>query len=85
MTKLLAAAVALVTGLIVSRDAAALPAVQQRAGVSHAEAATGRRHAPLAHGASVHAFNFEVVSPRDASSGLPTGKRMHKPYTVAGH
>jgi hypothetical protein len=23
-----------------------------------------------------------VVSPRDAASGLPTGKRMHKPYTV---
>jgi hypothetical protein len=23
-----------------------------------------------------------VVSPRDPASGLPTGKRMHKPYTV---
>ena len=22
----------------------------------------------------------EVISPRDAASGLPTGKRMHKPY-----
>jgi hypothetical protein len=22
-----------------------------------------------------------VVSPRDVASGLPTGKRMHKPYT----
>ena len=22
-----------------------------------------------------------VVSPRDAASGLPTGKRMHKPFT----
>jgi hypothetical protein len=23
-----------------------------------------------------------TISPRDAASGLPTGKRMHKPYTV---
>ena len=23
-----------------------------------------------------------IVSPRDPASGLPTGKRMHKPYTV---
>ena len=22
-----------------------------------------------------------IVSPRDPASGLPTGKRMHKPYT----
>ena len=24
-----------------------------------------------------------VAAPRDAASGLPTGKRMHKPYTVS--
>jgi bacteriocin-like protein len=24
-----------------------------------------------------------VVSPRDPASGLPTGKRMHKPYGLA--
>ena len=23
-----------------------------------------------------------VISPRDAASGLPTGKRMHKPFTI---
>jgi hypothetical protein len=23
-----------------------------------------------------------IVSPRDAASGLPTGKRMHKPFSV---
>ena len=28
------------------------------------------------------AFNHEVVSPRDAASGLPTGKRQHKPISV---
>jgi type VI secretion system secreted protein Hcp len=30
----------------------------------------------------VIAFNHEVVSPRDAASGLPTGKRQHKPVTI---
>ena len=28
----------------------------------------------------VIAVSHEIVSPRDAASGLPTGKRMHKPY-----
>jgi len=27
-------------------------------------------------------YSHEVVSPRDAASGLPTGKRQHKPLTV---
>lgn len=27
-------------------------------------------------------FNHEVLSPRDAASGLPTGKRQHKPLTI---
>ena len=27
-------------------------------------------------------FSHEVESPRDASSGLPTGKRQHKPLTI---
>lgn len=26
-------------------------------------------------------FNTEIVSPRDAASGLPTGKKMHKPIS----
>ncbi len=26
--------------------------------------------------------NHEVISPRDAASGLPTGKRQHKPITI---
>ena len=30
----------------------------------------------------VHAYTHEVVTPRDAASGLPTGKRMHKPLTI---
>lgn len=30
----------------------------------------------------VHSFSQEIVSPRDAASGLPTGKRVHKPITI---
>lgn len=30
----------------------------------------------------VIAVNHEIVSPRDPASGLPTGKRMHKPFTI---
>ncbi len=30
----------------------------------------------------VHAFSNEIDSPRDPASGLPTGKRMHKPIRI---
>lgn len=30
----------------------------------------------------VYGFSHEVVSPRDSASGLPTGKRQHKPITI---
>ena len=30
----------------------------------------------------VIAINHEIVSPRDAASGLPTGKRQHKPFVI---
>jgi type VI secretion system secreted protein Hcp len=30
----------------------------------------------------VVAYSHEIVSPRDAASGLPTGKRMHKPLSI---
>jgi len=30
----------------------------------------------------VIAAHHEVVSPRDPASGLPTGKRMHKPFVI---
>ncbi len=30
----------------------------------------------------IYGWNHEVVSPRDAASGLPTGKRQHKPLTI---
>jgi type VI secretion system secreted protein Hcp len=31
---------------------------------------------------AVHAFNVQIISPRDAASGLPTGKRQHQPITI---
>ena len=30
----------------------------------------------------IYGFSHEVLSPRDAASGLPTGKRQHKPLTI---
>jgi type VI secretion system secreted protein Hcp len=30
----------------------------------------------------VIAVSHEIVSPRDPASGMPTGKRMHKPFTI---
>jgi type VI secretion system secreted protein Hcp len=31
---------------------------------------------------AIIAVSHEVVSPRDAASGLPTGKRLHKPFVI---
>ena len=31
---------------------------------------------------AVYAYHHEIISPRDAASGLPTGKRQHKPLTI---
>lgn len=31
------------------------------------------------NGILIHSFSHEIDSPRDPASGLPTGKRMHKP------
>lgn len=30
----------------------------------------------------VHSFNVEIDSPRDATTGLPTGKRQHDPLVI---
>src|SRR5215813_9400185 len=30
----------------------------------------------------VIAMSHEIISPRDPASGLPTGKRMHKPFVI---
>lgn len=31
---------------------------------------------------AVIAVSHEIISPRDPASGLPTGKRMHKPFVI---
>lgn len=33
-------------------------------------------------GSCIISFDQEIISPRDAASGLPTGKRMHKPFVI---
>jgi len=30
----------------------------------------------------IYGWSHEVISPRDAASGLPTGKRQHKPFSI---
>lgn len=46
-------------------------------------AITGQKQGPFASGIiDVVGFSHDIVSPRDAASGLPTGKRQHKPFTV---
>lgn len=35
-----------------------------------------------ADGSCTISFEQEIVSPRDPASGLPTGKRMHKPFVI---
>lgn len=31
---------------------------------------------------AVYSYNLEIISPRDAASGLPTGKRQHRPIHI---
>jgi len=45
-----------------------------------ASVCVGKIH--CADGTCSISFDQEIVSPRDAASGLPTGKRMHKPFTI---
>jgi type VI secretion system secreted protein Hcp len=52
-------------------------------------AITGRNNTPIKGGPDgqkdkidVISYSEGIVSPRDAGSGLPTGKRMHKPFTI---
>jgi len=38
--------------------------------------------ANLSHGVVLQSFSLGVVAPRDAQTGLPTGKRQHKPLVM---
>jgi type VI secretion system secreted protein Hcp len=44
--------------------------------------ATGQKQGAFSKAVSVIAVSHEIVSPRDPASGLPTGKRQHKPFWV---
>jgi type VI secretion system secreted protein Hcp len=33
-------------------------------------------------GIECHGFDYDVLAPRDAASGLPSGKRTHSPITI---
>ena len=45
---------------------------------------TGQKQGPFNPGKAINvlAVSHEIVSPRDAASGLPTGRRQHKPISV---
>lgn len=42
----------------------------------------GASHAGREDLMEIYGFSHEILSPRDAASGLPTGKRQHKPFTI---
>lgn len=56
----------------------AATAVSQSMNVS----VTGQKQGSFGRAIPVIAVSHEIVSPRDAASGLPTGKRQHKPISV---
>jgi type VI secretion system secreted protein Hcp len=43
---------------------------------------TGAHQGKFADGVAISAVSHEIISPRDPASGLPTGKRQHKPLTI---
>src|SRR6476469_2672271 len=44
---------------------------------------TGQRQGPFSKSPlTITAVSHEIVSPRDPASGLPTGKRQHKPFVI---
>src|SRR4051794_22487380 len=49
--------------------------------VAGTAAITGQKQGVLSP-ITVTGLSHEIVSPRDPASGLPTGKRMHKPFVI---
>jgi type VI secretion system secreted protein Hcp len=43
---------------------------------------TSQRSGKIADAVEVSAVSHEIISPRDAASGLATGKRVHKPFVL---
>jgi type VI secretion system secreted protein Hcp len=42
----------------------------------------GQKQGNFGSGLTITAYQHEIVSPRDPASGLPTGKRQHKPLVI---
>ena len=42
----------------------------------------GQQSGNFGDGLKITGYSHQIVSPRDAASGLPTGKRQHKPLTI---
>ena len=65
-----------------------VPATAAPDGKALASAQPTTRHMAVLKGSAgevsvdVLALTHEIISPRDAASGLPTGKRQHKPFTI---
>jgi type VI secretion system secreted protein Hcp len=72
--------------LLVAATAAVLPAVRaaEPIHVFIRGQVSGELRGDNPEDRSVNALAFEhsLISPRDAASGLPTGKRQHKPLTI---
>jgi type VI secretion system secreted protein Hcp len=83
----LALALAAATGCLIwctscgsGSRAVAAPALQVPGALSHR---VRLRHADGREATmEIYGWSHEVVSPRDAASGLPTGKRQHKPFRI---
>jgi type VI secretion system secreted protein Hcp len=65
-----------------------VPATAAPDGKALASAQPTTRHVAVLKGSAgevsidVLALTHEIISPRDAASGLPSGKRQHKPFTI---
>jgi hypothetical protein len=70
-------------GTLVFAIVAVGPAAAQLSQAGHGSKAAAAALKPV-NGKFPPGWTYSVVSPRDPQSGLPTGKRMHKPVDVAG-
>jgi type VI secretion system secreted protein Hcp len=72
---------AVVTTPVLRSSAAPLPA-QTTKNYRITASIKGQKQGLISNNIRVLAVSHSVVSPRDAASGLPTGKRMHKPFVI---
>lgn len=79
---LLIACMSVVTLAPVSIAEAALSANLKLKGQKQGDIKGGVTKKGRENSIEVLAYSHEIVSPRDAASGLPTGKRQHKPFVI---